>query len=242
MRIPAVTVTGESAEKIRVVRSAVRRRAAGLSHADVTQVLDGIRSGQVPDAAEADPEERVRMAAESGEWERIALLLAGTAETYDPKTDPVVREGRVAKTDAPATCEGRERERQEHRGYDHRAHARVYVLQILEEAGLLEKGLGESLGAEGPLVLFEAGDLAAWRHVSERTRHTSAALRGRIPQSIKDPGGFPPSVRAHSALLTTMAWMGPLAAIDPAHVVRLAQADPEAALVLAEWMKDAGRR
>ncbi|MER5600862.1 hypothetical protein [Streptomyces sp. NPDC002265] len=242
LRIPAVTVTGESTEKARAARSAVRRRAVGMSHADVVRVLDGIGSGPAPYTGAEDAAEGTRQAVEFGEWRRIESLLADTAEVYDPKTDPMVREERVARSEATAARAAREREHQEQRGYDYQAHARVYALQVIEEAGLLEEGLGERLGAEGPLVLFESGDLKAWRHVSERTRHTSVSLQERIPHIVKDPAGFPPSVRAHSALLTTMAWVGPLKAIDPALVVRLAQADPEAALALADWLKDIQRR
>ncbi|MPY30196.1 hypothetical protein FNH09_02380 [Streptomyces adustus] len=240
LRIPAVTVTGESTEKTRAARSAVRRRAVGMSHADVVRVLDSIGSGPAPDPDGADTAEGTRQAVEFGEWRRIERLLADTAEVYDPKTDPMIREERVASSEAAAARAAREH--QEQRSYDYQAHARVYALQVIEEAGLLEESLGERLGAEGPLVLFESGDLKAWRHVSERTRHTSVSLQERIPHAVKDPAGFPPSVRAHSALLTTMAWVGPLKAIDPAFVVRLAQADPEAALALADWLKDIQRR
>ncbi|MCX4460797.1 hypothetical protein OOK58_53340 [Streptomyces sp. NBC_01728] len=230
LRIPAVTVTGESTDKARAARGAVRRRAGGMSHADVVRVLENIRSARLPDAAGKDPAEGTRGTVEFGEWERIERLLAGTAEVYDPKTDPVVREERAARAGDMAAREAVESARQEQRAYEYQAHARVYALQVMEEAGLLEEGLGESLGAEGPLVLFEPGDLEAWRHVSERTRHTSVSLQERIPHLIEDPADFPLSVRAHSGLLTTMAWVGSLKGIDPVHVVRLAQADPEAAL------------
>ncbi|WP_327425550.1 hypothetical protein OG612_43520 (plasmid) [Streptomyces sp. NBC_01527] len=213
-----------------------------MTHADVVRALDAIRSRQVLDAAGETALAGGRSLVELGEWERIERLLAGTADLYDWKTDPAVREERAAQADAMAAREAGERARQEQRTYDYQAHARVYALQVMEEAGLLEEGLGESLGAEGPLVLFEAGDLRAWRHVSERTRHASVSLQKRIPHSIKAPDDFPLSVRAHSGLLTTMAWVGSLKDIDPAHVVRLAQADPEAALALAQWMKNAERR
>ncbi|MER6536466.1 hypothetical protein ABT215_22175 [Streptomyces sp900105755] len=235
-------MTGESTEKARAARSAVRRRAVGMSYADVVRMLDGIGSGPAPYTGGEDAAEVSRGAVEFGEWRRIASLLADTTEVYDPKTDPMVREERIAKTEAVAARTARERERQEQLGYDHQAHARVYALQVIEEAGLLEEGLGERLAAEGPLVLFESGDLNAWRHVSERTRHTSVSLQERIPRTVKEPADFPPSVRAHSALLTSMAWVGPLKAIDPALVVRLAQADPEATLALADWLKNIQRR
>ncbi|MEU3795721.1 hypothetical protein AB0F07_39045 [Streptomyces fructofermentans] len=238
LRIPAVTMAGESAEKTRAARNAVRRRAGGMRHADVVRVLRDLRSGHLTDDAIAD----VRRTVALGEWERIEQLLASTAEPYVMKTDPAVREERVARAEATAAQEAEERAHQEQRTYDYQAHARVYALQVMEEAGLLEEGLGESLGAEGPLILFEPGDLKAWHHVRERTRHTSGSLQARIPRSIRDSADFPVSVRAHSGLLTMMAWVGSLKAIDPGHVVRLAQADPEAALALAQWMTGVARR
>ncbi|WP_406841691.1 hypothetical protein ACICHK_42650 (plasmid) [Streptomyces sp. AHU1] len=213
-----------------------------MSHADVVRELDRIRSEKRIGATGRNSAASPRSLAEADEWGRIERLLAGTGGVYDVNADPIVRAERVAQIDLLVAREERKKKREEERTYDFLAHVRIYALQVMEEAGFLEEGLGESLGAEGPLILFDAGDLRAWRHVSERTRHTSASLEELIPLSVQDPADFAPSVRAHSALLTAMALMGPLKEVDPASVVRLAQADPEAVLSLAAWVSAVDRR
>ncbi|AQU69717.1 hypothetical protein [Streptomyces niveus] len=57
----------------------------------------------------------------------------------------------------------------------------------------------------------------------------------------KAPDAVPAPVRAHSALLRTMARIGTLEGFDACHAVRPAQADPDAVLAPAAWIEARGR-
>lgn len=204
--------------------------AAALQEAELQQHLDRDREDLADDE---------RGPAELAEWTRAVQLLAADG-AYDPDTDPFVQDELAAEAAAAETREKAERARQKEAEFDARAHGRSYVLEALEEANLLNEGRGERLGAEGPLVLFRPEDGRAWDHLSERNWRAAAILEGRVPSSPPDPETFPLSVRAHSALLTAMAQTGRVYGFDPAHAVRLAQADPDAVLALAQWIEKAG--
>ncbi|MCX4799953.1 hypothetical protein OG497_39620 [Streptomyces sp. NBC_01242] len=115
------------------------------------------------------------------------------------------------------------------------------MLRALEGAGLL--GRTGAYGAEGPLVLHEPEDHFALDHINEYGDwRLFAILESHDLTPPKDMEAVPASVRAHSALLRTMARAGRLEGFDAAHAVRLAQADPDAVLALATWIEACGRK
>ncbi|MFI8301279.1 hypothetical protein ACIGCZ_35795 [Streptomyces nigra] len=249
-RRPRVPAPGAAAPRqpvdwAKVGRCAVRRRATGMTATEAAAALEDAQLQQHMDRDREDLADDERGPAEVGEWERIAQLLATTGGVYAPEADAVVQDELAAEAAAAAEAEEElrdlelEQKRQEWL-HSHGLPERADMLRALEGAGLL--GRTGAYGAEGPLVLHEPEDLYDLDYVNEYGDwRLFAILQGHDLIPPKDPAAVPASVRAHSALLRTMARTGTLDDFDAGHAVRLAQADPDAVLALAAWIEARGR-
>ncbi|MFD9240638.1 hypothetical protein ACFV0D_01620 [Streptomyces sp. NPDC059556] len=218
-------------------RNAVRRRATGMTAAEAEAALEDALLHQHIDRDREDE----RGPAEVAEWQRVAQLLAATGGTYDPKTDTVVQDELTAEAEAELLDLELEQQRQE-RLHSGGLPERAHMLMALEKAGLLGT-TGTHHGAEDPLVLHELGDTDALDYLNEYGEfyEMSRILEGHGMAPPRDPDTVPASVRAHSALLRAMAEAKTLERFDVRHAVRLAQADPDAVLALAAWIKTPAR-
>ncbi|MFE7516375.1 hypothetical protein ACFU8I_34875 [Streptomyces sp. NPDC057540] len=231
----------------KVGRNAVRRRATCMTAAEAAAALEDALLHQHIDRDREDLADDERGPAEVTEWQRIAQLLAATGGTYDPKTDTVVQDELAAEAAAAAEAEAElldlelEQQRQE-RLHSGGLPERAHMLMALENAGLLGT-TGAHHGAEGPLVLHELEDTDALDYLNEYGEFYEMfrilESYGMAPPG--DPDAVPASVRAHSALLRAMAETKTLEGFDVRHAVRLAQADPDAVLALAAWIKTPSR-
>ncbi|MFD8931284.1 hypothetical protein [Streptomyces mirabilis] len=245
-RVPSPVARGAAPRKpvdwAKVGRSAVRRRARGMTHPEAAAALEEAELQQYLDRDREDLADDERGPAEVGEWARIVQLPAAAGGAYDPDADTFVQNelaAEAAAAEAELADIQMETERQE------RLHAdglpeRAHMLEVLEQARLL--GAAGAYGAEGPLVLHEPEDHVALDYVNEYgdwRLHAILGSRNLMPP--KDLEAVPASVRAHSALLRAMARTGMLGGFDTGHAVRLAQADPDAVLALAAWIEAHGR-
>ncbi|MYS42478.1 hypothetical protein GTY23_14800 [Streptomyces sp. SID5998] len=218
-----------------------------MTATEAAAALEDARLQQHMDRDREDLAEDERGPAEVAEWERITQLLTTTGGVYDPAGDPVVQDELAAEAAAAAEAEEelrdleREQERQEwlhSNGLPERAH----MLMTLEKAGLLGRTEGRH-GAEGPLVLHEHEDHHALDYLNEYGEFYEMfrILEGHGMAPPHNLDAVPASVRAHSTLLRAMARAGTLEGFDAGHAVRLAQADPDAVLALADWIESRGR-
>ncbi|MFF8609622.1 hypothetical protein ACF06X_27270 [Streptomyces sp. NPDC015346] len=92
----------ERVDPARIGRRSVRRRAKGMTAADVAAALEDARFFARQDSGHEDAADDVRGLAELGEWERIAQLLAAGAPgtVYDPDADVVVQADLAAEAAA----------------------------------------------------------------------------------------------------------------------------------------------
>ncbi|MCL7382162.1 hypothetical protein [Streptomyces sp. 35G-GA-8] len=226
-------------DRAKVGRSSVRRRATGMTATEAAAALGEARLHQHIDRDREDLADDERGPAEVAEWERVTHLLAATGGTYDPKADTVVQDEYAAEAELRELEMEQQRQEWLHSGgLPERAH----MLMTLEKAGLLGTTRAHH-GAEGPLVLHEPEDAYALDYLNEYGEffEMSLILEGHGMAPPRDPDAVPASVRAHSALLRAMARAGTLEGFDAGHAVRLAQADPDAVLALAAWIKASAR-
>ena len=232
-------------DRAAVGRSTVRRRATGMAAFEAAAALEEARRDlkyprNYEDLADGD-----RPFAEVAEWERIAQLLVATGETYDPEADAVVQAELAAEVATSAEAEAELRDLQLEQERQERLHSnglpeRAHMLKALEEAGLLDAS--GAYGAEGPLVLHDPEDEHALDYLNEYGDwRLVAILQGCDLTPPRDPDAVSVSVRAHSALLRSMARAGTLQGFDAGHAVRLAQAAPDAVIALAAWIEASGR-
>ncbi|WP_026179395.1 hypothetical protein [Streptomyces hokutonensis] len=225
----------EPADPARIGRRVVRRRATGMSAADVASAIEDARFDARQDSRHEHLADDERGRAELAEWERIGQLLAGAAPdaVYDPGVDVVVQEELAAEAAAAAARQAELREAA-------RIAARADELQALRELGTLEqtepregdeavrdeltRRAGWSVQADVDTWL--AGALAAYRgHYADPAARAAAAVL------------LPAQLLTHAALLTELAHLAPDAdAGQLAFAARLATAAPEAAGDLAAFL------
>ncbi|MFG2858101.1 hypothetical protein ACGFZ9_47325 [Streptomyces mirabilis] len=227
-----VAAPREPVDQARIGRRVVRRRAKGMTAADVAAALEDARFDARQDSRHEHLSDDERSRAELAEWERIDQLLAAEAPdtVYNPDTDDVVQEELAAEAAAAAAREAELREAQ-------RIAARADELQALRELGTLEQTEprdGDE-AARDELTRRAGGyvqaDVDAW------LAHALAAHLGhyRDPAARETAAGLlTPPVLAHAALLTELARLVPGVDVDQlAFTARLATTEPEAVGALA---------
>ncbi|WP_198655470.1 hypothetical protein [Streptomyces geranii] len=230
-----VAAPREPADPARIGRRVVRRRATGMSAADVAAAIEDARF----DARQASRHEHLaddeRARAELAEWERLAQLLADAAPdaVYDPGVDVVVQEELAAEAAAAAVREAELREAQ-------RIAARADELQALRELGTLEQTEPRAGDEAVRDELTRRAGSYVQQDVDAWLAHALAAHLGhyRDPAAREAAAGLlSPSVLAHAALLAELARLVPAADTGQlAFAARLATAEPEAAATLAAFL------
>jgi len=225
----------EPVDPARIGRRIVRRRATGMSAADVAAALEDARFDARQDSRHEHLADDERGRAELAEWERLAQLLADAAPdtVYDPGVDVVVQEELAAEAAAAAVREAEWREAQ-------RIAARADELQALRELGTLE----QTEPREGDEAVRDELTRRAGSYVQQDVdawlAHALAAHLGhyRDPAAREAAAGLLPApVLAHAALLAELARLVPAADTGQlAFAARLATAEPEAAAALAAFL------
>ncbi|WP_369192389.1 hypothetical protein [Streptomyces sp. R08] len=229
-----VAAPREPVDQARIRRRVVRRRATGMTAADVAAALEDARFDARQDSRHEHLADDERGRAEIAEWERIEQLLADAASgtVYDLGVDVVVQEELAAEA-AAAAREAELREAQ-------RIAARADELQALRELGTLE----QTEPREGDEAVRDELTRRAGSYVQQDVdswfAHALAAHLGHYhaPAAREAAVGLlPPSVLAHAALLTELAHLVPGAGVDQlAFAARLTAADREATGDLAEFL------
>jgi hypothetical protein len=239
---PRVAAPRQPVDPARIGRRVVRRRAKGMHAGAVAAALEDARFDARQASRFKDLADDVRGRAELAEWERLDQLLAAAppGTVYDPDTDDVVQAELAADAAAAADREAELREAA-------RIAARADELQALRELHTLEQTEpreGDE-AARDELTRRAGGyvpaDVDAW------LAHTLAAHRGhyRDPaaRAAAAAGLLTEPVLAHAALLNELARLVPGADVDQlAFAVRLAAAEPEAAVTLAAFLTRARTR
>ncbi|MCZ0209584.1 hypothetical protein OZK63_29685 [Streptomyces sp. UMAF16] len=230
---PGAAAPRRPVDQAKVGRSAVRRRATGMSAAEAAAALEEARLQQHLDRDREDLAGSERGPAEVAEWERIALLLAATGGVYDLETDAVVQDELAADRRAEEAEQQRLQAQQQ-------LAARADELAALAGAGRLNR-----------TVESRPGDEAARALLAQRGDHRHPKVDNWLAQALADHSGhyadpaartaavgsLPPAVRAHAALLAALARTGaPAADGELEFAARLAQADPAATNALAAWL------
>ncbi|MDX5568019.1 hypothetical protein PYK79_38715 [Streptomyces sp. ID05-04B] len=230
-----VAAPREPVDQARIGRRVVRRRAKGMTAADVAAALEDARFDARQDSRHEHLADDERGRAELAEWERIDQLFAAEAPdtVYSPDTDAVVQEELAAEAAAAAAREAELREAQ-------RIAARADELQALRELGTLEQTEprdGDE-AARDELTRRAGGyvqaDVDAW------LAHALAAHLGHY----RDPAAretaadlLIPSVLAHVALLAELARLVSGVDVDQlAFAARLATTEPEAVGALTVFL------
>ncbi|MDX2993520.1 hypothetical protein [Streptomyces scabiei] len=230
-----VAAPREPVDQARIGRRVVRRRAKGMTAADVAAALEDARFDARQDSRHEHLADDERGRAELAEWERIDQLLAAEAPdtVYNPDTDDVVQAELAAEAAAAAAREAEHREAA-------RIAARADELQALRELGTLEQTEprdGDE-AARDELTRRAGGyvqaDVDAW------LAHALAAHLGhyRDPAARETAAGLlTPPVLAHAALLAELARLVPGVDVDQlAFAARLATTEPEAVGALAVFL------
>ncbi|MFH8470407.1 hypothetical protein [Streptomyces sp. NPDC017991] len=230
-----VAAPREPADPARIGRRVVRRRATGMSAADVASALDDARFDARQDSRYEHLADNERGRAELAEWERLGQLLAdaGPDAVYDPDADDVVQAELAVDAAAAAAREAELREAA-------RIAARADEFQALRELGTLEQ-IEPRTGDEAvrdELTRRAGGYVQA--DVDGWLAHALAAHLGhyRDPAAREEAADLlTPPVLAHAALLAELARLVPGADVDQlAFAARLATTEPEAAGALAAFL------
>jgi hypothetical protein len=225
----------EPADHARIGRRVVRRRATGMTAADVAAALEDARFDARQDSRHEHLADDERGRAELAEWERIGQLLddAAPGAVYDPGADVVVQEELAAEAAAAAAREAELREAQ-------RIAARADELQALRELGTLE----HTEPREGDEAVRDELTRRAGSYVQKDVdawlAHALAAHLGhyRDPAARATAAGLlARPVLTHAALLSALAHLAPDTDMDQlAFAARLATSEPEAAADLAAFL------
>ncbi|WP_246144878.1 hypothetical protein [Actinacidiphila oryziradicis] len=149
-------------DRVKVGRSAVRRRARGMTQDQAAAALEEARFDARQDSRHEDlADDGGRGKAELAEWERIVQLLADTGGLYDPDADAVVQEELAAEAEQQAAEQAaRERELQEQEAA---AAAVQAARRAAEEAPEI---LRRALARPGALDVFSGDDEAVVTRVA----------------------------------------------------------------------------
>ncbi|MFF8960851.1 hypothetical protein [Streptomyces sp. NPDC014894] len=236
-RRPRIPAPGTAAPRrpmdwAKVGRTAVRRRATGMTAAEAAAALENAELEQHLDRDREDLADDERGPAEIAEWRRIAQLLGTAGGVYDPAADAVVQDELAADRRAEDAERQRLQEQQQ-------IAARADELEQLAAAGRLDR-----------TVKSRPGDETARDVLVQRGDYHATAVDGWLAQALADhsghyadaaartaaAGSLPVEVRAHAALLTALARLGAPAQGELEFAARLAQADPAATHALAAWI------
>ncbi|GAA2267679.1 hypothetical protein GCM10010232_70090 [Streptomyces amakusaensis] len=215
----------------KVGRSAVRRRATGMTAAEAEAALEDAELTQHINRDREDLAGDTRGPAEIAEWQRIVRLLTESGGPYDPAADAVVQDELAADRQA-ARAEQQRLEEQR------RLDARADHLAELAGYGRLDRTVESRPGDEDARDVlagrldYRAPVVGGWlaRALADRSGHY-AGPAARTAAA----GSLPAEVRAHAALLTALGAEGE-GESELEFAGRLAQADPAATHALAAWI------
>ncbi|WP_323391283.1 hypothetical protein [Streptomyces jumonjinensis] len=230
---PGTTPPRRPMDWAKVGRTAVRRRATGMTAAEAAAALENAELEQHLNRDREDLADDERGPAEVAEWRRIAQLLGSADGIYDPAADAVVQDELAADRRTEAA---EQQQLQEQR----QAAARADKLEQLAAAGRLDR-----------TVQSRPGDEAARDVLVQRGDYHATAVDGWLAQALADRSGhyadptareaagtrLPETVTARAELLAALAATGAVGRDSKLPFVgRIASADPDAAAGLARWL------
>ncbi|MEO3977996.1 hypothetical protein [Streptomyces sp. CAU 1734] len=233
---PRTPTTGAPAARrgfdgAKVGRSAVQRRATGMTADEAAAALESAEWMQHLDRDREDLAGDTRGPAEIAEWQRITALLRSAGGVYDPAADAVVQDELAA--------DRREQEAEQQRLQEQQQlDARADHLAELAAYGRLDRTVESRPGDEDARdVMARRGDYHAtvvdgWlaRALADRSGHyADPAARTTAA------GSLPVEVRAHAALALALGAEGESEG-EMEVAGRLAPADPAATHALAAWI------
>ncbi|MFI6530168.1 hypothetical protein [Streptomyces uncialis] len=237
-RRPSIPAPGTAAPRrpmdwAKVGRTAVRRRAAGMTAAEAAAALENAELEQHLDRDREDLAGDERGPAEVAEWRRIAQFLGSAGGVYDPAADAVVQDGLAADRRAEAAEQQRLQEQRQ-------VAARADELDQLAAAGRLDR-----------TVQSRPGDESARDVLVHRGGYHAPTVDGWLAQALADRSGhyadpaareaaggrLPETVTAHAELLAALAATGAVVRdTELPFIGRIARAAPDAAAQLARWL------
>ncbi|MCT2546214.1 hypothetical protein [Streptomyces atratus] len=200
-RVPDARAPRTSIDYAKVGRSAVRRRARGMTHTEAAAGLERAElDAHLSRRDESAFDDGGRREAELAEWQRIVQLLAATGGPYDPDTDIVVQE-------ELAEDRRREEAEQQRRQEQQQTADRADELADLAGAGRLDR-----------TVAIRSGDEAARELLADRNDYRVEAVDDWLARALADHSGhyaapdartaavgsLPVPVRAQAALLAAL--------------------------------------